>query len=289
MIQFTGATIIDTSFVSNGTKIDLLNNLGTALDNAGWATISGAGTSDWIRETAVTPQGYKFRMEGQDLGGATVSAKFTLRTDTLANTVSMYVLPTNSALYRIWANKYQFFLFKSGTTGGNRDFLCATVPWMPDFVAEVGSPPWAAWMHGSGGSDTDNTSTFTNELRASLRSGILTKCAFIWNNILFGSATNTAGLVGIIMETVNPPSPTAVDDQWEDGTWLLKEPIICKPQGVSTSGQLTRLGQFWDSVVLAKPLDSEVKRTFAGHTWRNITHQYTGSAGQRGSLLLKVP
>ena len=270
---------MDTTFVSNGTRGQLVSQFQTILTSAGWTVISGGGSADVIMESATTPQGLVIRMEAIDPGSGNC-AQFKIRDNgILVGTQTIFLLPANGATFRLWANKYQFFYFLSGTDmTKQRAFVCGGVPWIPDFLKAVMSFPYGGWIHGSGSTDTD-TRQLGNSLRKALWASVVNTYSAIWNSGVFGNAS--ANNFGLVVQTAN----TNLDDLWEDGTFTLFEPILI--WGSNSFTGPVRHGQMWDAMLLTKPLDSEIKRSFANYTWRNITHQNgtTGNPG-RGCLML---
>jgi hypothetical protein len=279
-IQVSGTDPLDQTFVSDGTRAQLVSQFQTVLDAAGWSVVSGGGSSDVIMESATTPQGLKIRMEAIDPGTGNC-AQFKIRdSGIVVGTQTLFMKPVNSAAFRIWADKYQFFYFLSGgDTSAQRCFICGGTPWIPDFLMDNMAFPYGGWIHGNGATDTD-TRGILNSLRNKFLISQLVDYSAIWNGAAFGSGSTT-GVFGLVVQT----GITNFDDLWEDGTFTMFEPIICWQSGSFT--QPVRHGQLWDAVLTSKPLDSEVKRVIAGKTWRNVTHQNgtTGGTG-RGSLML---
>jgi hypothetical protein len=278
-IQLTGTVPIDFTFSSGGTRIELVSQFQTQLTAAGWTVISGGGSSDVIMESATTPQGVKIQVEAIDAGGN--CAQFKVRDGAaLIGLTTMFLLPVNGSPFRIWANKYQFFYFLSGTNmGAQRSFVCGGVPWVPFFIQDTFTTSYAGWLHGNGASDTD-THDLNSCFRKVFTANAIRNYSAIWNGVAFG-VNNTFNKFGLIVQT----ALTLFDDMWEEGTFTLFEPILVWESALGT----VRHGQLWDAALTSKPLDSELRRTFGGITWRNVTHQNTSTAGGRGCLMLLTP
>lgn len=277
-IAYSGSTIIDTTFTSTGTKLDLVNNLDTQLAAAGWTAISGAGGTNPVYVSATTPQGIKIRVDF-DSTGATNCMRLRLSGLDIANAAInssyLFLLPSNGNLFRIWANKYQFFMFRSGTdTSLQRSFLCGGVPWttvaMVDFLQnDIGSNIYVGWIHGNGATDT-STTTQQNTFRKIVTTSAITSWRVIWGDTAFGSDVNTTQFY-----LLSEGSVSDYNYRWENGDYHMYPPILVWPTGISTNTTSTRHGMLWDAVALGRAFNSEVLREFEGLTWRNITHQQT--------------
>jgi hypothetical protein len=292
MIQFSGGTIVDTTFVASGTRRDLIDQWETAVVAAGWTAISGAGTADKTYETAATPAGFKIRVEAIDPGSGNC-AQFKLRDNAALVTSALFLLPTASQLYRIWANKYQFFFFRSGTDMTlQRAFLGAGTLHLPDFMVDwMSGFPYQGWMHGVGGTDVDTT-TLANTWRKAPCTGAgssLVTNSHIWRNSQAGSFRPIFFPVAHTTATGGGSQLSA--DQWDDGTWWMAEPLMATYQGTASANITVFKGQLWDAVITGKPYDSETVRIIGGLKWRVLTHQ-AGPAVAIGStcgtILLKT-
>jgi hypothetical protein len=277
-IQLTGVLPIDFTFTSAGTRAELVSNFQTQLVAAGWTVISGGGSGDVVLESAVTPQGIKIRVEALDPGSGNC-AQFKIKDDaSLVGPTTMFLLPVNGSVFRLWANKYQFFYFLTGTDmTKQRAFVCGGVPWIPFFIQDLLTNPYAGWLHGNGTSDGD-THGLSATFRKVFTANVVTNYSALWNGAALGN-TNLANKFGLIVQY----GLTSLDDMWEDGTFTLFEPILIWEGALGT----VRHGQMWDAALTSKPLDSEIRRAFGGQTWRNITHQNTSPG--RGCLMLVVP
>lgn len=294
-VQFSGSTIVDTTFISTGTRRDLIDQWETAVVAAGWTAISGAGTADKLYETATTPAGFKVRFRAFDSGSGNC-AQFFIKDNSALTSTAGFLLPSNTNVFRIWANKYQFFIFRSGTDMTlQRAFLCGGTLYLPDFMADwMSGFNYQGWMHGIGATDID-TQTVASTWRKCPCSVNLSQSSGgqIWRNAVFGYQIARAIDISVGHTQGNPAGGGSHStDSWDDGTWWMEEPLLSWFQGVTTSNYYAFKGQLWDAVMSGKNYDSEAVRSIGGTKWRSLTHQAgpvnTTSNSAAGSLLLKT-
>jgi hypothetical protein len=273
MIQFSGGTIYDQTFVSNGTRRDLIDHWETAIVAAGWSVVSGGGSADKVYDSAPTPDGnFRVRVRGRDPGSGNC-AIFTLKDNGTLETPSSFLLPVSGQIYRIWANRYQFFLCRSGTDMTlQRSVFSAGVPWLPAFMVDwMQSFPYIGWSQRVGSSDVDTT-TMASSWRV-IATGTGAAGYWIWR----GSASSSFAI-----PLIGPSFPTnaamSVYSIWDDGSFQLNAPLFW------FLGSNTIRGQMWDAMLSTKNYDSETVRNIGGKPWRNYTHQ--AGIGTQGSLLL---
>jgi len=286
-IQYSGQTPQDTFFVGDGTRLQLVNKLEAALAAVGWTAVSGAGSADWVYQSATTPGGQFIQVHATDPGGTANCAVFKLRSTTGLEAAAGYLQNTNVGSYRIIANKYQFFMWLTGTTAQLRHILYMGVPYVFPFLTYLldGNEDFG-FMHAQAFTDTDVrvwTSTFRQNLGAQSVQG--------YSMIRRGAAfTNNANLshFGISLQGSNQSgTATSGTYTYEDGSWNMFEPILILPTGNVDSITTTRFAQIWDAVVSTKNYDSEALRTIGTQKWRNITHQNVATTDYlRGTLLL---
>ena len=273
-VAYSGGPQIDFVFTGINTKLDLVNNLDTQLAAAGWTAISGAGGTNPIYESATTPQGFKIRVDF-DSTGATNCMRLRITNNVGTTSPYFFLLPA-AAPYRIIANPYQFFYFRTGTVLSlQRALICGGVQWVPSMLLnELAVSAYLGWIHGPGVTDTAAT-TLDGTLRARLTpSGSQTgvsNYATIWNGSTWNDQAGTANRFGLLAQIGSPGGATALDNQWADGTFAMYEPILLFSIG-SASAALTRVGQIWDAIIDGKSFQSESLREFEGHLWRAITH-----------------
>jgi hypothetical protein len=277
-IQYAGGTRVNYTFTDNGTRLSLVNNLNTQLKNAGWSAISGDGTGDVLMQSAMTPDGLKIRFRLLDPGSGNC-AQFTMKNSTGTLTSSIGYLLPGSFDWRIVANKYQFFMFRTGSANRKaaRGVLNGGTIWMPSSqVSLLGSDKECGWMDAAGTSDTDTTQreTFRSVLTMTclsfapsygLRSSLYT--SFMVNTtdnttlsqpgfLIPGSAVNAAGR-----------SSAA----WQGGERHQAEALIGWSSGSANSNQWAIKGQVWDAMILSGQANGETTITYDGHTFIAIT------------------
>ena len=175
MIQYSGGTLINRLF-NPVTRQDWVNNVTQALSDAGWTTISGTpgSGSDVKLETAAQNAGCKMRFRFLEPGsGACAQVTMKNVTETATSAIA-YCLPSAGiGLWRIVANKYQFFAFASGNsnTTPNRCSVFGGTLWTPTFLG-LSSSDSVGWMEFAGvddpGSGAQRTSwRITMRLQAS--------------------------------------------------------------------------------------------------------------------------
>lgn len=292
-IQFSGGTIVDTVFVSNGTRGQLVSQWEAALVAAGWTAISGAGTSDPIYQSA-TAQGFnKVRFEFKDPGSGNCAQMF-LRSDTLVSTIPGFMLPVGGQPFRIWANKYSFFMFRSSPdTALQRCFLCGGTLWLPDFILDwMQDFPYLGWLHGIGTSDTDGTAIGTTTWRRAPCSVAPVYGQMLWRNLLVNAGFGNAPmpLWGNYIVGNSAGGGVYAASQWDDGTFHLLEPLLLHYQVAQASNVYAIKGQLYDAVMTSKRLDGETVRQIGNRSWRTLTHQVvtegTASVSTGGGTLM---
>lgn len=289
-VQFSGSTIVDTTFISTGTRRDLIDQWETAVIAAGWTAISGAGTADKLYETAATPAGFKLRVRAFDVGSGNC-AQFFIKDNTALTSTACFLLPSNTNGFRIWANKYQFFMFRTGTDMTlTRAFVAAGTLYLPDFMVDwMSGFNYQGWMHGCGPSDADASVTVAQTWRQSpcVTTVSFLTAATMWRNSVFGFSSSASNVMRIVVGHLT--SGTVSVATWDDGTYWMEEPLVAWFQGVGNSNLPAFKGQLWDAVMSGKAYDSEAVRTIGGVKWRSLTHQ-AQNIGQEpsGSLLLKT-
>jgi|GEM_PF-2822194 len=268
-IQYSGSTLVNATYTSDGTLAGMQSWVTSQLQTAGWSVYSGSG-SDITLMSAVTPQNLsiKFRFYNPGTGNC-IQATMKSITPALVSAIG-YLLPTSGVTYRIIANKYQFFIFASGTTYRRtaRYILMGGVPWVPSGVAAVlGSLTEDGWFIYSGTSDTD---TSTN--RASFR------------NVVTGASTNAICSTTIWDGSVsNYSSDTSLSPQLEvrlspylsqyrlfaDGSFKAFEAFIGWYVSAVNAGAV--VGQLWDAIVVSSSFSGELIYSFDGHNYLAIT------------------
>jgi len=291
MVPFSASTIIDRLFTSDGTRPQMVHQWENLLIDAGWSLVVGtAGSTDITYESANTPQNFKIRFRCQDMG--TPGVKFTLQSPFSASTDTKFLTPINATLWRVWANKYQWTMFKSGTDMGTySSMVFGGVPWVPDFLADFyrADPNgfgYLGFLHGndyagSGGPTSGDLVNLTWRGAASY-AGVRNFTFLARNYTLTG--TGTTGFLGRC--SGNAFGARGVPIQWIDGTWVLEEAILNFPQGAAMTNALASKGLLWDAMLAQRAFDSEVVRMIGSHLFRAYTHQANTSFSYATLMLL---
>jgi hypothetical protein len=275
MIPFSGGTIVDQTFVSNGTKTQLIAQWVAAVAAAGWTLVSGSG-SDVTYDSAPTPQGFQIRFRVLDVGGATQCAKFIVGSNILFATDAKFLLPVNGNTFRVWANPYQFAIFMSGISSPGRDVVFGGCPWVPDFLIDyLHSSGYNYYGFSAGTANSDTTNDAGTSWRSSCFNAGLRNMAWITRNyaLNFSGSLHFLGR-GYYNSTFLPRGPIG---SWDDGTWVLEEAIINFLQGTGSGTSFCSKGVLWDAILCFKGFDSEVVRLLGGGAWRCVTHQGIGT------------
>jgi hypothetical protein len=281
-IQYSGSTLINNAYTSDGTLAGMQSWLISELEAAGWIVSSGSG-SDITLVSATTPQGLNiyFRFYNPTTGNC---IQITMKSLIPSLTSSIgYLLPTSGVTYRIVANKYQFFIFASGSVycSTARYIAIGGVPWVPaGVVISIGSLTTAGWFQYSGTSDTDTDTdslTFRNQIGGQGYSDSST----IWRGVVknYTNDTDNHPRCEIRADTTNLDSICRL---WADGSFKVFEAFIGWED--SSLRVAAIVGQIWDAIVVGAGFTSESTFTFDRHTYMSIT----GKGWNNWSLLVAV-
>ncbi|HWR36362.1 MAG TPA: hypothetical protein VN622_10885 [Clostridia bacterium] len=277
-IQYSGGTIVNTTFVSDGTRRQLVDQLAAALATAGWSYVSGSGTADVLMKTAVTPQGLSVRFRLYD-SGAGNCAQFTMKNNagTLTSAIA-YMLPTAGRTFRIWANQYWFAMFASGAvyrSSPRNIMLGGTISGVPaNILASLGADLDVGWFNWSGDTDTSVAFNFTFRDRLSSWGGTSnsTYSASIWKSFLlnYSNYANSFPQFPMLVWYANG----TFCPNWDDGTVVQIDARIGWSATASINGTFRYKGFLSDAFVLGSMMNGESDLiTFDGHTWMPITDQ----------------
>lgn len=273
-IQYAGGTIVNTTYTSDGTRQGIVTALNTQLKNAGWSVISGDGTANVILQTATTPQNAFCQVNLVEPGSGNC-AQVLFRNSTgskIAN--AAFLLPTNGSIFRILANKYQFFFFQSGiaNTAIARTCVMGGVLWLPTFMATyLGSDLQHWWSHFNGTSDTTTTASpnFRTTVTglytgASAGSAMMSSALLNYTNGFFLPSVRT-----LIHVSTNTLVPT-----WLDGSYPVADALVDWGASGSATGPTNCRGLIWDGIVLhGASLNTETPISGPdGNTYMVITH-----------------
>jgi hypothetical protein len=268
-IQYSGSTLINNTYTSDGTLAGMQSWLISELEAAGWTVSSGSG-SDITLVSATTPQGLNiyFRFYNPGTGNC---IQITMLSLLPSNTSSIaYFLPVSGVTYRIVANKYQFFAFASGSTyaGVARYNVMGGVPWVPAAVAaSIGTYTTCGWMLRSGTSDADTSSSQT--FRGFLGSyNPHRNTSSIWRGTL-NEYSGDSDPLGVQCELRGQAGSRNCNRLWADGSYKTFEAFIGWYD--NTLQTVATVGQIWDAIIVGAQFAGESTYSFDGHTYLAIT------------------
>jgi hypothetical protein len=283
MIQYSAGTYVNTTFVSSGTRRDIVDNLSAALATAGWSYVSGSGTADVVMKSALTDQSRFAAIRMQDTGSGNC-AIFTIRNDTGTLAASGaglgWFLPSAGDTVRIVASKYQFFMFYVGTTNTTtgRKWLAAGTFWSPSFLTT--GNPCAAYMQTHSISDTDATGYNGWRTQIGFQSNLATTPgSAIWDNSVFNNFAQTSRGGLMVAAPMFQTSDGSRGFRWVDGSDVVAEAILgwnLSPGDFSTGTTRVFRGQLYDAVIIGTNAGYTTETTFSfdGHTYMAITNAY---------------
>lgn len=293
-LQYAGGTRVNYTFTDAGTRADLVAKLETQLGNAGWSTISGGGSSDVLMKSAVTPDGLSIRVRLLEPGSGNC-AQFTIKNNAGTLTSQIFYLLPGAFDWRIVANKFGFFMFRTGAAQrlASRAVLAAGTIWVPSFVLSLmGSDLNCGWTMGNGASDT---TAAANSWRNSL--GLHTTTNTWRLSSLYTSYMNnytvTNDAMPRFMLAIHPHGSNIAYGvlKWQDDSYFQSEAVMGWSPDSTTSSITSRWkGQLYDGMILtgASAVVGESTVTFDGHTWIAITDQCDANLGGLGTLYIAV-
>lgn len=298
-IQYSGGPNINTTFTTTtGTRLEIVNALETILVSAGWTVISGSGTSNVLLESATTPapQSLVCRVQIQDTGsGNCAQVKFRNQNNTKAQTNPLYLLPAVGKVYRVIANKYQFFCFASDSVTVGRTLVCGGVPYLPSFLQGVITE--AIWCQ-SNSNNNDSATTHYHSFRTASWCGTSSNQCSQWQ-VVNGNAwevsasfiNHSPGCQQLMVQSgsFHSINLAPVTYRWHDGSHFTYEPLIAWGLTGSSDEGLVR-GQLWDACMLSGAFVADQTTTFDANNWWVYTNNsYTTSSETVGAtLLLKI-
>jgi len=285
-IQYAGGTNVNTTFTcTTGTRREIVDGLVAALNTAGWTTVSGGGTGDVLLASATTPQGLSIRCRVYDAGSGNCT-RFQMR-NAAGSKVSQdfFLAPAAARVYRVIANKYQWFCFVPTVPNAGREFGAMGVPWIPSFLEGVITGD-CGWANNNAWSDGDTTNRYS--LRTMLAghekgSGLVNSSLCEWSGVTLNAGIRLLSLIG--GWTDQPASGY----RWHDLSLFVCEPLIS--WGTQNTGDEALIrGQLWDAVIVGQAFAAGETISLDGKTWYAITGSNTGgSATARGTLFALIP
>lgn len=305
-LQYAGGTRVNTTFVNNAIGLDgkrqILFNVATAMQNAGWTVTTGTltPTTDTLIMGSVATPNSNLRVKVHFETAPTNCTRLRVMrfADELVGTnvaSGMFLIPANPKTWRVIANQHQVFVFE--TTGSNSGSnACFGTPWIPTWQNGVITQNYFAY----GNRIADATATAVGSFRINLRGSYVNMHGNLygnWNNTIidhFNTVNASAGS-GISLMTFGSPTLATVNEinkDWADGTEFFIDPLIKWPD-TSTTGQKARVrGQLWDAAIVSGSYATE--QTFLdgnGIRWYVFTDNspIDNLTFAPGTLLLRVP
>ncbi len=283
-IQYAGGSRVNYTFTDAGTRADLVSKLETQLGNAGWSTISGAGTSDVLMKTAVTPEGLSVRARLYDPGSGNC-AQFTLKKEDGSASSIAYLLPA-SAEWRIVANKYAFYMFR--TTAAQkalaRGILMGGTIWAPSNIVAGLNPLQLGWLMYTGSSDTDAVTKNSWRNRVGTWGSASPYCSTLMNDFMvnYTAYTQSTPVLSILTGTAGGVLPY----RWLDDSRFLHEAWVAWSSTSGATGESKFVGQLHDAAIMTGTGTGESTVSFDGHTWILITD--VDGAAPFGTLAIAI-
>jgi hypothetical protein len=296
---YTGGANVASQFVGD-TKQNLINGIETALNAAGWVTISGHQSTPCLLQSSMSSATQNLRMRVRLVAGTTnvqisIENVAGSKAGTNSGSAGGQLLPNTSKGWKVVANKYQAFIFVPGSVATNEfcAFGLVNVPsWLQGFVYE------AFWLGAANGNATGPVSFRTAMQFGSGNGNWGGNHQIICNgNAWEQNGGAVSGGQVQLMQWVSGGLPTGtVTYRWHDASSLMIDPLIAWGL-TSTSDEALIRGQLWDAFVSTDvyPADTTLS-SIDSHNWVAITHNNLGSssttssnAGTRGTLFLVTP
>lgn len=284
--RYAGGTNVNTTFAGD-TRTLIVDNLRTHLLTAGWTSISGA-SGDWILQSALTPtDNLQCRVRLYDPGsGNCARVQFRNVTGSLLG-IDLFLLASATYVYRVIANKYQFFVLRAGSIAA-REFLCGGVPFLE-------SPPLsgviteAIWCHGNAANDGDTFTRRSFRTQLNCRSDGSSRWQVVNGNAWQSTAPGGRGDQRLLVYfgTQHVSVSTEAGQLWSS-LEAYKVPARIAWGLTGTGDEAKVRGQLWDGAVIMKDYPADTVDAFDAHNWFCITA--SGVGGQTGaSLFIVIP
>jgi len=274
-IQYAGAPRVNFTFTDAGTRLDLVNKLNAQLKLSGWTAISGDGTGDVLMETATGPSGQKVRFRLYDPGAGNC-AQLTMKNSVGTLTSQIFYLLPGSYEWRIIANKYQFFMFRTGAANriAQRAVVMGGTIWIPDYVvATMGSDKECGWVQGNGSSDTSGTAYSFRARYGQVSGTVFSRASSLWTSFMVNYSNVNQSTVRLAVSGQCYYDPNFQAFAWQGGSYQQVEAFICWGPDSTITSRATWKGQIWDAMTITGRFDGESTISFAGHTFMAITDQ----------------
>jgi hypothetical protein len=279
--------------IPGSTQITLSTSAGGAVINTS-GTQSGTHTAVCAcrMQSAVTAWGVSAKVLISDIAANCLNFTITNTAYTLTGSqngnAGAFLLPANTFVFRIVANKYQAFVFRAATTPA-RGFVAFGTPYVPSFL-QTGLTE-AAWCGGNAGQDSSSSilTSFRTQLTWYAPSVAQGNSTQLWNtNIVdLGNTSSSQGAPNIFFLT-SPAGNNATGQtgyHWADASAHMAEPLIGWATSSGSAEPLIR-GELWDAVVIEDTFAGDTTTTFDSHNWIGITDN---NGTQKATLFIVTP
>ncbi len=290
-IQYAGGTNVNaTCTAAAGTKQELSDCIEDNLVVAGWTVISGSHTTSVLLESLVTPASLQMRL-ALTQGTNCVILKGRNVANTKAATTGQFLLPAVAKVFRVIANKYQYFIATAGTPPA-RSIAAGGVLYVPSFAGITEG----IWTWGNSNSDTDTGIQNYWKVTIGFTSGgpvgsqwVTVNGTQFENTASSLSNTGSPGVPQLISPQSGQSNISPTIYRWFDGSSFISEPLIAIGASLVSEAKVT--GQLWDAAIITDSVASETALTFDSKNWLTFTNSNVGAAGKcaRGTLVLVVP
>lgn len=294
-IQYAGGTNVNAQCTATaGTKQELSDCIEDNLNTAGWTTISGHHTSTVLLESIATPTAALQMRLQLTQGTNCVILKGRNVGNTKAASTGQFLLPAAAKVFRVIANKYQYFIATDGATLA-RSWAAGGTPYVPSFAGITEG----IWTAGNATSDTDTNTGTSFKFSLTLNGCGGSSQANYWATINgtqleFQSNTN-AGYSGVpqflLPQTATNAQTNFQPYRWFDTSSFISEPLLALSVTGANGGEPFVIGSLWDGAIITASIASETSLTFDSHNWLAHTNSNTGTPGScaKGTLVLVVP
>jgi hypothetical protein len=292
-IQYAGGTIVNTTFTqSTGTLAEIVTNLATQLTNAGWTVASGSG-GDQTLKSALTPQGSQIQVRLYDPGGANICARAQLKNVSGgATSQDIFLVPAVSKVWRVIANKYQFFCFTGSALA--REWLAGGNLFSPSWLTVSNNVAWIQGNAAADGTTGAGTPSFRIGLSSANTSSNSSRQSHLVADVLVdhsGSGSSATGAQALVVPVGALPTSNGATTnyRWKDDSIILFEAML--GMGLPTTGSECKIqGLIWDAFVANAEFAADTTVTVDGHTFWCLTANNVGVTNQsnRGSLFVAV-
>lgn len=294
-IQAAAGGCFNSTFTSDGTKQSLANSIETALNSAGWTTVSGHNTTNLLMQTAQTPyplqMNFRFKAQTNCVVISLESTDGTTIVGGNSTTAGIPLLPSNGEVWRVIANKYQFCIMVDGSPTVARRFALGCVPYVPSFITSVTN---AGYLIGNAESDASTTARVSPRSVLGMAQNNCPNFQIAWNSSIWDNANNLQNATNVsqgpafceVPQTAGPEGGATINTfyvgplHWPNGDLITADTWIGSALSFA-SGESFKRFQLWDSIIVLGSFTASgtpTTTTINSRTCQNITHSNVGTA-----------